>query len=98
MRQAEELLLTSALSLFALALVANFGLSIREAGALLGFFLFQLVGAQIATDRTAVQSVMIASFVTGAVYLIATSRDRRTAIMRVPGILRSSLGFGASPL
>ena len=96
-RQTEELLLTSALSLFALAMISNFDLSIREAGALLGFFLFQLVGAQIATDRTAFQSVMIASFITGAVYLIATSRDRRTAIMRVPSILRSSLGFGASP-
>ncbi|NCV23609.1 MAG: hypothetical protein EBV45_16960 [Chloroflexi bacterium] len=50
-RQSEELLLTSALSLFALAMIANFDLSIREAGALLGFFLFQLVGAQIATYR-----------------------------------------------
>ena len=96
MRQTEELLLTSALSLFALAMIANFELSIRGAAALLGFFLFQLVGAQIVTDRTAFQSVMIASFLTGAVYLISTSRDRREALMRVPSILRSSLGFGTA--
>ncbi len=94
LRQTEELLLTSALSLFGLALISNFDLSIREAGALLGLFLFQLVGAQIAPDRTLFQSVMIATFITGAVYLIATSRDRRTALMQVPSILRSSLGFG----
>lgn len=91
-RQTEELLLTSVFSIFALAMVANFDLSVGEAAALGGIFLFQLVGAQIAPDRTTFQFIVIGALVAGTVYLFATSPARRQGILNLPGLVRRAIG------
>jgi cation:H+ antiporter len=91
-RQTEELLLTTAFSLYALATIADFRLSVGEAGLIGGAFIFQLVGAQLAPDRSVFQYVMIGVFVAGAVYLVATSPARRQGIMRVSRLVREAWG------
>lgn len=96
-RQTEELLLTSVFSLFALSMIANFDLSVREAALLGGVFIFQLVGAQVAPDRTMFQFVVIGGLVAATAYLFASSRDRRAGLMSVPGRIRSLLATGAAP-
>jgi hypothetical protein len=90
-RQTEELLLTSVFSLFALATVADFRLSVGEAALIGGAFIFQLVGAQVAPDRTMFQYIMIGVFAAATVFLIATSPERRQGIMSIPRRVRESL-------
>ena len=92
-RQTEELLLTSVFSLFALATVADFRLSVGEAALIGGAFIFQLVGAQVAPDRTVFQYIMIGVFAAATVFLIATSRERRQGILSIPRRVRESLSL-----
>ena len=94
-RQTEELLLTSVFSLFALAAIAAFRLSVGEATMIGATFIFQLVGAQLAPDRTVFQYVMIGVFVAATVYLLAVSPSRRQGIMSIPRRVRESLSLGA---
>ena len=94
-RQTEELLLTSVFSLFALATVADFRLSVGEAALIGGAFIFQLVGAQVAPDRTMFQYIMIGVFAAATVFLIATSPERRQGIMSIPRRVRESLSLGS---
>lgn len=94
-RQTEELLLTSVFSLFALATVCDFRLSIYEATVIGGAFIFQLVGAQFAPDRTVFQFVMIGVFAAATVFLIATSPERRQGILSIPRRVRESLARGS---
>ncbi|MGH2370936.1 MAG: sodium/calcium exchanger protein, partial [Chloroflexota bacterium] len=75
-RQSEELFLTSAQSLFALCLIANFDLSVRESLALLGTFLLQLV-----FPGTEVRLFMAAAYVVMAFGLILSSRSRRAMLL-----------------
>ena len=93
-RQTEELLLTSVFSLFALATISAFRLSVGEATLIGGAFIFQLVGAQIAPDRTVFQFVMIGVFAAGTVVLLASSADRRAGILSIPRRVRESLSHG----
>jgi cation:H+ antiporter len=82
-RQAEELLLTSAQSLFALALIANFDLSVREALLLMGTFLVQAFFPSVE-----VRLAMAGLYFVAGVGLIVLSRERRQAVIRLPGQLR----------
>lgn len=90
-RQTEELLLTSVFSLFALAMIADFQLSVGDAAMIGGAFLFQLVGAQFAPDRTVFQFVMIGALVAATAYLLATSSARRQGILSLPARIRGAL-------
>ena len=79
----------------ALAAIAAFRLSVGEATMIGATFIFQLVGAQLAPDRTVFQYVMIGVFVAATVYLVAVSPSRRQGIMSIPRRVRESLSLGA---
>jgi cation:H+ antiporter len=88
--QREELLLTAAQSAFALAILSNLSISVREALALFSLFWAQfLLGAVIPSSVHGVERVVVA-----IVYLVLAAgilvRDRR----RLPGLMRD--GFLAS--
>ncbi|MDP9387528.1 MAG: sodium:proton exchanger [Actinomycetota bacterium] len=77
--QREELFLTAAQSAFAVAILVNLSMSIREAGALLGLFLVQFVAGAVGPEAIH-DEVRI---VTGVVYLVLAAvllvRARRQA-------------------
>jgi cation:H+ antiporter len=83
-RQREELLLTAAQSLFAVALLCNLSLSVREAGLLFGLFWAQFVTGAIAPDHLHGLELLLFS----GVYLVLaarlTIRDRRA----LPSLLK----------
>jgi cation:H+ antiporter len=88
--QREELLLTAAQSAFALAILSNLSISVREALTLFGLFWAQfLLGAAVPSSAHGVERVVVA-----VVYLVLAAgilvRDRR----RLPGLMRD--GFLAS--
>jgi cation:H+ antiporter len=88
--QREELLLTAAQSAFALALLSNLSISVREALALFSLFWAQfLLGAVLPSSAHGVERVAVA-----VVYLVLAAgilvRDRR----RLPALIRD--GFVAS--
>jgi cation:H+ antiporter len=85
-RQMEELFLTSAQSLFALALIANFDLSVREATVLLGTFLLQLF-----FPGQEVRLVMGAAYVVAAVAVVGASASRRAALLQLPALVREAV-------
>lgn len=85
-RQTEELFLTSGQSLFALALIANFNLTVREACFLLGAFLIQFV-----LPGTQVRIVLAALYVVVAVVLMVASPSRREALWRLPAMVRETV-------
>jgi cation:H+ antiporter len=85
-RQTEELLLTSAQSLFALALIANFDLSVRESVFLLGTFLLQLF-----VPGTEARLIFAAVYVVAGIGLIASSRSRRDSLRQVPEMVREAV-------
>lgn len=85
-RQVEELLLTSAQSLFALVLIANFDLSVKEALVLLGTFLLQLF-----FPDPQVRLWMAATYMIFSVALLAWSPTRRAMIMQIPGMIWESI-------
>ncbi|HEU5317151.1 MAG TPA: sodium:calcium antiporter [Chloroflexota bacterium] len=89
-RQTEELFLTSAQSLFALVLIANFDLSVREAVFLLATFLVQLV-----FPGTEVRLGFAVLYVVGAVALLVSSPARRRALAGMSGQLRDAVRLGA---
>jgi cation:H+ antiporter len=91
-RQIEELLLTSAQSLFALALIANFDLTLRESLLLLGTFLLQAFFPSVE-----VRLAMAALYTLGGVALIAASPSRRAALRTVPHLLRQATTARTSP-
>jgi cation:H+ antiporter len=84
-RQSEELLLTSAQSLFALALIANFDLSVRESLLLLGTF-----------PSVAVRLAMAALYVVAGLGLIAASAERRAVMRELPRRLRQASSAGSA--
>jgi cation:H+ antiporter len=85
-RQTEELLLTSAQSLFALALIANFDLSVRESVFLLGTFLLQLF-----VPGTEARLIFAAVYFVAGIGLIASSRSRRDSLRQVPEMVREAV-------
>ena len=85
-RQVEELVLTSAQSLFALALIANFDLSVREALLLLSTFLLQAFFPSVE-----IRLAMAALYCVAGVVLLTASRDRRATLLHVPRLLREAL-------
>jgi cation:H+ antiporter len=85
-RQQEELFLTSAQSFFAIVLIANFDLSVREALLLLGTFLLQLV-----FPGTEVRIVMAFAYVALGVGMLVISSSRRATLMQIPGMIREAI-------
>jgi cation:H+ antiporter len=86
-RQREELLLTAAQSVFAVAILANLSISVREAAALFSLFWAQfLIGAIVPESAHGVELVVVS-----IVYLVLAAwiiiRGRRT----VPKLLRDGL-------
>ncbi|CAA9226476.1 MAG: sodium/calcium exchanger family protein [uncultured Chloroflexi bacterium] len=87
-RQTEELFLTSAQSLFALVLISNFDLSVREALILLGTFL-----AQLFFPQTEVRVAFAFFYVIAAIGLVVWDRSRREAIAQLPAMVREAVGL-----
>lgn len=84
--QREELFLTAAQSFFAVAILSNLSLSLREAGYLFGLFWAQfIVGALVPESMRAAEriGVGILYLLLGAAFIL---RDRR----RVPGLFRDA--------
>ena len=75
-RQTEEVLLTAAQSLFAVAILINLSLARREAGALLGLFLIQFL-IPISEVRLAIAGIYL---VLAAVLMVRERRDLRQLI------------------
>ncbi|MDQ3680943.1 MAG: sodium:proton exchanger [Actinomycetota bacterium] len=65
--QREELFLTAAQSAFAVAILANLSMSVREAGVVLGLFLFQFVAGAVGPES--IHSP--ARIITGVIYMVA---------------------------
>ena len=82
-RQTEELFLTSAQSLFALILIANFDLSIKESLVLLATFLLQLF-----FPSTEVRLVMAGLYVALGIGLLIASPARRATLLQIPAMIR----------
>lgn len=82
--QREELLLTAAQSLFAVALIVNLRMSIGEAALISGLFWAQFVASLIAGVHLHEEVLLIASavYLTIGVVLLARSRDEATALLR----------------
>ena len=77
-RQREELLLTAAQSVFALAILANLRMSVREAWALFGLFWFQFVlGAVLPASVHGAElvAVSVLYFVLAAVMMVRNRRE-----------------------
>ena len=97
-RQTEEVLLTAAQSLFAVAILINLSLARREAGALLGLFLIQFL-IPISEVRLAIAGIYL---VLAAVLMVRERRDLRQLIgwarmaMRDRERLEAESGEGAS--
>ncbi|HEU5316288.1 MAG TPA: sodium:calcium antiporter [Chloroflexota bacterium] len=89
-RQMEELFLTSAQSLFALAVISNFDLTIREAIVLLVTFLAQLVFPQ-----TEVRVAFGVFYVVAGVLLVTLDGRRRRMLLRLPAMVRETVGLAA---
>ncbi|MDQ3569482.1 MAG: sodium:proton exchanger [Actinomycetota bacterium] len=79
-QQREELFLTAAQSAFAVAILANLSMSVREAGVVLGLFLFQFVAGAVG-PQSIHGPVRIG---TGVIYLVAALgiilRNRREVV------------------
>jgi cation:H+ antiporter len=85
-RQTEELFLTSAQSLFALILIANFDLSLKESLVLLATFLLQLF-----FPSTEVRLVMAGLYVALGIGLLIASPARRATLLQIPDMIRESI-------
>jgi cation:H+ antiporter len=89
-RQRDELLLTAAQSIFAVAILTNLSISVREAGGLLGLFVAQFVlGAVIPESAHGTELIIVAMM-----YLVLAAG----ILVRKRGDARSMLkdGFGTS--
>jgi len=87
-RQIEELFLTSAQSLFALALISNFDLSVRESTFLLVTFL-----AQLFFPQQGIRILFAIVYVVAALGMVIFVRSRRETIMQIPAMLRETVGW-----
>jgi len=85
-RQTEELFLTSAQSLFALAMISNFDLSVREAMVLFATFI-----AQLFFPQTEVRIAFAFLYIAGAVALVAFSPSRRRTLATLPRLVRMAI-------
>ena len=65
-RQREELLLTAAQSAFAVAILVNLSMSVKEAGALFGLFMVQFMAGALGPESIHDEVI----FITAAVYLV----------------------------
>jgi cation:H+ antiporter len=72
--QREELLLTAAQSLFAVAVLVNLTISVREAGALSSLFLVQFVMAALVPGATELIVLSVVYLVLAAVLLVRARR------------------------
>ncbi len=75
-RQSHEILLTSAQSLFAVVLLADFRLSMPEALALLGLFLVQL-----AWPDATVRLIFVVIYIAAAIVMVLTRAKTRAGVM-----------------
>jgi cation:H+ antiporter len=91
-RQSEELFLTSAQSLFALILIANFDLSLKESLVLLATFLLQLF-----FPSTEVRVVMGGVYMLLGVGLLIASPARRATLLQIPAMIRESITPAPQP-
>jgi len=89
-RQTEELFLTSAQSLFALAIISNFDMTVREACILLVTFLVQLVFPQ-----TEVRVGFAIFYVVAGVGMVVLDPSRRRKLREMPAMVRETVGLGA---
>jgi cation:H+ antiporter len=87
-RQVEELFLTSAQSLFALAIIANFDMTVREAAILLVTFL-----AQLFFPQTEVRVGFGIFYVLVGVLMIVLDRGRREKLLEIPSMVRETVGL-----
>ena len=83
-RQREELLLTAAQSVFAVATLASLSLSLREAGLLFGLFWFQFILGAIVPDAAHGSEMIIVSIAYLLLAAMLVLRDRGL----VPALLR----------
>ena len=95
--QREELFLTAAQSFFAVAVIANLSMSLREAGILFGLFWFQfLLGGLVPESLHGVERIGV-----GILYLIlgvwVLLRDARPAARTVPGRVDGVLTTSSPP-
>ncbi len=83
-RQREELFLTAAQSFFALAVLSNLTMSVREAWLLLGLFWAQfVVGALLPEELHAVSRIGVgAVYLTGGLWILARDRQRLGRLLR----------------
>ncbi|MGH9190265.1 MAG: sodium:proton exchanger [Acidimicrobiales bacterium] len=86
-RQREELLLTAAQSVFAVAILANLSISVKEAGVLFGLFWAQFVlGALVPESAHGLELVIVS-----VVYLVAAATILVRARRRMALLLRDGL-------
>ncbi len=88
-RQVEELLLTSAQSFFALALIADLRLSLAEAAVLLGAFVLQLL-----LPGTEVRLAFAGAYMVAGAALFAIDPQRRAALRHLPLSARTLILWG----
>jgi cation:H+ antiporter len=92
-RQTEELFLTSAQSLFALAIIANFDMTVREAAILLVTFLVQLFFPQ-----TEVRVGFAIFYLVVGIAMIVLDPGRRRKLMEIPAMVRETVGLSSPPV
>lgn len=82
-RQREELLLTAAQSVFAVAILMNLRISVREAAALFGLFWAQFVlGAIVPDDAHGLELVIVSAvYLVLAVVILVRARGRMGALL-----------------
>jgi len=91
-RQVEELLLTSAQSFFALALIADLRLNLAESAVLLSTFVLQLL-----MPGTEVRLAFAGAYMVAGVALFAVDPRRRAALRHVPLLVRTMGSWGKVP-
>jgi cation:H+ antiporter len=77
-RQVEELLLTSGQSLFAVAIIANFGITLWEAAVLMGLFI-----AHVFMPSTELRLIFAFGYIVLALAMLLVKRDRRRLLFRL---------------
>ena len=100
-RQTEELFLTSAQSLFALAIIANFDMTVKEAGILLVTFLAQLLAQplsqllfpQVIFPQTEVHVAFSLFYVVVGVAMVVFEPSRRRKLFELPSMVRETIGL-----
>ena len=91
-RQVEELFLTSAQSLFALAIIANFDMTVREASVLLVTFL-----AQLFFPQTEVRVGFAIFYLVAGLAMVLFEPSRRRKLLEIPAMVRETVGLSPPP-